>query len=144
MALQPVSTEIIDKIRQALGLDIFNRPHGILADPGDWGTVVTYLPLSSAEFKKLPLDLQRHVYVIGSGRYGLIGYVPKKFNLPPKTEIKAVSAVYDDFGRLIELTYKVDEKGPEYSVTESHRRDQLLETAKKKKISVKTVIRSRK
>ncbi|MBF0410478.1 MAG: hypothetical protein HQM10_24245 [Candidatus Riflebacteria bacterium] len=144
MAILPVTFEILETIRKSLGLEVFNRPHGLLADPGDWGTVMTYIPLSATEFKKLGPELQRYVYLVGKGKYGLPGYVPKKFDLPPKVSLFSVSTVYDDFGRLLQVSYKTEEDGPEQFVNDSHRRDKLLETAKKKKIPVKIVIRSRK
>ena len=142
MALKPVPVEIVDQIRQKLGLEKFNRPHAILADAGDFGTVFTYLPLLPEEFKVLPMELQRHVYVIGRNRYGLVGYVPKNFELPDKVPVFAVHAVYNAMGALLELGYQVEEKGTVHQVRHSVRRDKLLELAKKKKIPIKTVVRS--
>ena len=142
MALKPVPVEIVDQIRQKLGLEKFNRPHAILADAGDFGTVFTYLPLLPEEFKTLPLELQRHVYVVARNRYGLVGYVPKHFELPDKTPVVAIHAVYNAMGTLLDLGYQTDEKGPVRQVRHSVRRDKLLELAKKKKIPIKTVIRS--
>lgn len=142
MALKPVPVEIVDQIRNKLGLEKFNRPHAILADAGDFGTVFTYLPLLPEEFKKLPVELQRHVYVIAANRYGLVGYVPKNFELPDKTPILAIHAVYNAMGTLLELGYQIEEKGPVFQVRHGVRRDKLMELAKKKKIPVKTVVRS--
>ncbi|MBF0499838.1 MAG: hypothetical protein HQM09_06885 [Candidatus Riflebacteria bacterium] len=143
MALTSVSMDIMEKIRSALGLEGFNRPHAILADAGDFGTVFTYMPLLPAEFRKLPADLQRHVYLIGKERYGLVGHVPKSFELSDKIPIVSITAVYGDGGTLLELGYRTDEKGPLYQVKHGLRREKLLELAKKKKIPIKTTIRSR-
>ncbi|MFZ2960639.1 MAG: hypothetical protein WA705_27480 [Candidatus Ozemobacteraceae bacterium] len=142
MALTSVPLETVEKIRSSLGIEGFNRPHAILADAGDFGTVFTYLPLLPAEFKRLPIDLQRHVYVIGKDRYGIVGHVPKSFELPDKIPIIAVTAVYGEGGRLLELGYQTEERGTVHQVKNTVRRDKLLELAKKKKIPIKTTIRS--
>jgi len=143
MALKTIEPEILQQICEALGVKSFSRPYAILIDRGDLGTVFTYLPLFKNEYSALPLQLQKHVYCIDKGRYGLIGFVPKNFEPPDGGALTSVSTVYNDMGTLLELTYTTSEHEKPYVLENAHRRDKLLEFAKKKKIPLKTVLRSR-
>jgi len=145
MAIESLNIEILDQICKVLGVPSLNRPHALLADPGDFGTVLTYIPLFKSEFKKLPPELQKFVYVVGKEKYGLVAFVPKKFEIPGgDSKIVQVTEVYDDCGTLNELSYTLDDKDKTtYRVEHSLRRDLLQNWAKKKKIPVKKIIKSR-
>lgn len=143
MALVPVSNEVIQEICKVLGVETLSRPHALLADSGDFGTVLTYVPLFPAEFTKLPVQLQRHVYVIGKGRYGLVAFVPKNFEIPKEEEMDFISEVYDEYGNLREMTYSFKGKNVIHRVENSLRREMLQALAKKKKFPIKKTIRSR-
>lgn len=141
MALEPLSNETLDKIRGALKIEYFSRPHAVLVDQGDFGTVFTYIPLFPKEYLLLPIELQRYVYCVAKGRYGLVAFVPKSFEFRGDGEMTGVSEVYDDFGNLREMSYTIDDQEPR-KLENSVRREQLQVFAKKKKIPVKKVIRS--
>jgi len=142
MALTAVPLDILERITKSLGMESLNRPHAVLVDPGDFGTVFTYLPLLAEEYQKLPPDLQKYVYVVSRNRYGLVGFVPKNFELPGKIPVVSITAVYGPGGGLAEMTYLAEGEAHHRPVCHSIRREKLLELAKKKKIPVKTVIRA--
>jgi hypothetical protein len=143
MALEPISNDVMAQICQTLGVTSLNRPHAAFIDPGDFGTVFTYLPLFVDEYKKLPPTLQRYVYVVSKGRYGLVAFVPKNFELPQEGEIDTITETYDEFGNLREMTYNLKESTTLYRLETSLRREKLQALAKKKKIHPKKIIRSR-
>lgn len=142
MAAKPLSNEIFEQIREALSLKEFARPWAVLLDEGDLGTVFTYIPLLPDEFKALGPKLQSHVYLIAKGRYGLVGHIPKSFDPTEEGDIIGVSVVYNMYHTIVEMTYTLDGHARPFSVRHPMRREKLLEYAKKKKIPVKTVIRS--
>ena len=143
MALEPVGLETLQKINQVLGVESLNRPHAVLVDPGDFGTVFTYVPLFPAEYKKLPPELQRYVYMIGKERYGLVAFIPKAFSIQGEEVVSSVSEVYDEFSNLREVTYVTSPSNRVHKVENNIRKEMLQAFAKKKKIPVKKVIRSR-
>lgn len=142
MAAKPVSNEIFEQIRDALSLKDFARPWAVQLDDGDLGTVFTYIPLFSNEFKVLSPALQSHVYLIAKGRYGLVGHIPKSFEAVEEGDITSVTVVYNLYHTIVEMSYQLDGHQQPFRVYHTIRRDKLLEYAKKKKIPVKTVIRS--
>ncbi len=142
MAAKPLSNEIFDQIREALSLKDFARPWAVQLDDGDLGTVFTYIPLQPEEFKTLAPALQSYVYLIAKGRYGLVGHIPKSFEALEEGDITGVTVVYNLYHTIVEMSYMLDGHAHPFKVQHSMRRDKLLEYAKKKKISVKTVIRS--
>ena len=140
--MRPVSPELVQEMAQALGLPSLNRPHAAHVDPGDWGMVFMYIPLSGEEYGKLPARLKTAVYCFGRDRYGVVVHVPKSFELPAKDKVATISAVYDQMNNLKELAYTTEENPDTRRVQDSVRRDQLLEYAKKKKIPVNVQVRS--
>lgn len=142
MGVKPVSNEEFDQIREALSLKEFGRPWAVQLDDGDLGTVFTYIPLRPEEFKALGPTLQSHVYLIAKGRYGLVGHIPKSFEAPEEGVITGVTVVYNLYHTIVEMSYMLEGHQQPFRVYHSIRRDKLLEYAKKKKIPVKTVIRS--
>ncbi|OQA10158.1 MAG: hypothetical protein BWY66_00256 [bacterium ADurb.Bin374] len=142
MGAKPLTNEVFEQIREALSLKEFARPWAVQLDDGDLGTVFTYIPLSPEEFKTLGPTLQSYVYVIGKGRYGLVGHVPKSFDAAEEGDITGVTVVYNLYHTIVEMSYMLDGHQQPFRVYHTMRRDKLLEYAKKKKIPVKTVIRS--
>ncbi len=140
MALKTVEHEHIKEILDALGLKSFTRPFAGLIDPGDFGTVGTYLPIYPDEYKKLPPNLQRHVYLITTGRYGLICFLPRTFEAPDGGKVTEVSTVFNAWGKMIKVSYKTD-KGGEFETEHTIRQDKLLVYAKNKKLPVKTSVK---
>jgi hypothetical protein len=100
MAVKIVPSEIIEEIKNTLGLTRFCRPYAALIDPGDFGTVATYLPLFPAEYKKLPPNLQAHVYLIAPGQYGLISLLPRTFESPDGGKVTDVTTESNAWGNL--------------------------------------------
>ncbi len=144
MSLEAIPQEVLERIREKLGLESFSRPFAVLIDPGDFGSVFTYLPLFREEFKKLPPDLQKYVYAIEKGRYGLVSFIPKSFEPFRGGNVTSIQTVINDSGAVAEMKYATDEGGDQlFEVKNHHRRDKLMELAKKKKIPQKSVIRSR-
>ncbi len=143
MGIITVTPQILEEVRQALKLPSFSRPYAVLLDPGDFGTVFTYLPLMEGEYEKLPLELKKVAYCIDKGRYGLIGYLPKSFETPRDGKVAAVSVTYNEFGTIVDLSYTLDQK-PEtvYHVQHPLRREKLLQLAKKKKLPIRSAVRS--
>ncbi len=141
MALRPVSPEILQEMAQALGLPNLNRPHAAQVDPGDWGMVFMYIPISGDEYGRLPPRLKTAVYCFGRNRYGVVVHVPKSFDAPAREKVAKISAVYDQMNNLRELAYATEETPEFRSVVDSVRRDQLLEYAKKKKIPINVRVR---
>ncbi len=140
MALKTVAQEHIKEILDALGLKSFTRPFAGLIDPGDFGTVGTYMPLFPEEYKSLPPNLQRHVYLIGPGRYGLICFLPRTFEAPDGGKVTEVASEYNAWGKLLKMWYKTD-KGSEFETQHSIRQDKLLMYAKNKKLPVSTSVK---
>lgn len=135
MALKTVAREHTTAILEALGLKSFTRPFAGLIDPGDFGTVGTYLPIFPDEYKKLPPNLQRHVYLIAPGRYGLICLLPRTFEAPDGGKVTEVSTVSNDWGKVVKVSYKTD-KGGEFETEHTIRQDKLLVYAKNKKLPI--------
>jgi hypothetical protein len=142
MALEPVTQEVFAEISRVLGLENLNRPHAAFIDPGDFGTIFSYIPIFKNEFKKLPIELQKHVYVIDKGRYGLAAFVPKTFFFAGDGEVVNVTEVYNLYGNLKELSYQVSDQTQVFHIEHPLRRELLQTLAKKKKIPVKKIIRS--
>jgi len=140
MALKTVEQEHTKEILEALGLKSFTRPFAGLIDPGDFGTVGTYLPIYPDEYKKLPPNLQRHVYLIAPGRYGLICFLPRTFEAPDGGKVTEVSTVFNAWGKMIKVSYKTD-KGGEFETEHTIRQDKLLLYAKNKKLPIKTSVK---
>lgn len=142
MTIKPVPTETLEEIRTTLGLESFARPWAVMIDTGDFGTVFSYLPLSAEEYGNLPPKLQSHAYRIDKGRYGLVGFVPKGFQIPREGRVTSVSAEYSETGRILKLSYTIDTTDRVFCVENSVRRETLMEHSKKKKIPIRTVVRS--
>ncbi|MDN5279463.1 MAG: hypothetical protein PWR01_3428 [Clostridiales bacterium] len=140
MAVKTVSTEIIDEILQTLGLKKFSRPYAAMIDPGDFGTVATYIPLFPDEYKKLPPNLQAHVYLVAPGQYGLICFLPRTFESPDGGKPTEVSTTHDVWGKMVRVAYKTD-RGGEFETEHSIRRDRLLLYAKKKKLPISNSVK---
>ena len=113
-----------------------------MIDSGDFGTVFTYIPLFPGEYERLPLHLRRHAYCIDKGRYGLISFLPRSFELPRDGKVISISTVYNEMGNLKSLTYKTDLDETVYPVENTIRQEKLLVYAKKKKLPVRSLIRS--
>ena len=144
MPLMPIDNEVLDKICRVLGVATFNRPHALLMDQGDFGTVFTYIPLFKKEYSQLPPELQKHVYLVGKSRYGLVAFVPKSFEIAKEDSITSITEVYDDYGNLREISYILSSNtGCVRKVENSLRREMLQSYAKKKKVPIKKIIRSR-
>ncbi|RCK78331.1 MAG: hypothetical protein OZSIB_1573 [Candidatus Ozemobacter sibiricus] len=145
MAIITVTPQLLEDIRQALKLPSFSRPYAVLLDSGDLGTVFTYIPLLAGEYEKLPPELKKAAYCLDKGRYGLIGYLPKTFETPRDGNVAAVSVTYNEFGSIIDLSYTLD-TAPEtvYHVEHPLRREKLLQYAKKKKLPLRSAVRSSK
>ncbi|MGM0599899.1 MAG: hypothetical protein ACQETH_08810 [Candidatus Rifleibacteriota bacterium] len=135
MAVKTVSPEIIEKILETLGLKRFSRPYAALIDQGDFGSVATYIPLFPDEYKKLPPNLQAHVYLIGPGQYGLICFLPRTFEAPDKGKPTEVTTTHNAWGKMVRVAYKTD-RGGEFETEHSIRRDKLLAYAKRKKLPI--------
>lgn len=140
MAVKIVAQEHIREILDALGLKSFTRPFAGLIDSGDFGTVGTYMPLFPEEYKKLPPHLQKHVYLIGPGRYGLICFLPRTFEAPDGGKVTEAGTVYNAWGKVMRVWYKTD-KGGEFETEHSIRQDKLLSYAKNKKLPVSTSVK---
>ncbi|HAE37748.1 MAG TPA: hypothetical protein DCG57_03815 [Candidatus Riflebacteria bacterium] len=140
MALKTVAHEHTKEILEALGLKSFTRPFAGLIDSGDFGTVGTYVPIYPDEYKKLPPNLQRHVYLIAPGRYGLICFLPRTFEAPDGGKVAEVSTVFNAWGKMIKVAYKTD-KGGEFETEHTIRQDKLLAYAKNKKLPVNTSVK---
>lgn len=140
MAVKIVAREHINEILEALGLKSFSRPFAGLIDPGDFGTVATYMPLLQDEYRRLPPNLQRHVYLIGPGRYGLICFLPRIFEAPDGGKVTEVTTLYNAWGKLLKMSYKTD-KGSEFETEHSIRQDKLLAYAKNKKLPIGTSVK---
>lgn len=140
MAVKTVAQEHIKEILDALGLKSFSRPFAGLIDSGDFGTVGTYLPLFPDEYKKLPPNLQRHVYLIGPGRYGLICFLPRTFEAPDGGKVTEAGTVFNAWGKILKVWYKTD-LGAEFTTEHSIRQDKLLNYAKNKKLPVSTSVK---
>ncbi|GAB4275140.1 MAG: hypothetical protein Kow0029_16050 [Candidatus Rifleibacteriota bacterium] len=140
MAVKTVSTEIIKEILQSLGLQKFGRPYAAMIDPGDFGTVATYIPIFPDEYKRLPPNLQAHVYLVSPGKYGLICFLPRTFEAPDGGKPVEVSTVYDAWGKMVKVAYKTD-RGGEFETEHSIRRDKLLLYAKKKKLPISNSVK---
>lgn len=135
MAVKTVSSEITNEILQTLGLTKFARPYAAMIDPGDFGSVATYIPLFPEEYKKLPPNLQAHVYLVAPGQYGLIAFLPRTFEAPDGGKPTEVATTHNVWGKMIKVAYKTD-KGGEFETEHSIRRDKLLLYAKKKKLPI--------
>lgn len=142
MAIKPVPHEALEKIRVALQLESFARPWAALIDPGDLGTVFTYLPISDNEYLRLPPDLQAFAYRIGKGRYGLIGFVPRTFETHREGKVVAIRACYNEFGSITSMSYHLDTDQKEYFVEHTIRRDMLFKIGKTRKIPISTSVKS--
>lgn len=140
MAVKIVAREHITEILTALGLKAFARPFAGLIDPGDFGTVGTYLPLFPEEYRRLPPNLQRHVYLIGPGRYGLICFLPRIFEAQDGGKVTEVSTVFSAWGKMIKVSYKTD-LGSEFEIEHTIRQDKLLAYAKNKKLPINTSVK---
>lgn len=140
MALKTVAHEHTKEILEALGLKSFTRPFAGLIDSGDFGTVGTYLPIYPDEYKKLPPNLQRHVYLISPGRYGLICFLPRTFEAPDGGKVTEVATVFSAWGKMIRVAYKTD-KGGEFETEHTIRQDKLLVYAKNKKLPINTSVK---
>mgnify|MGYP000848869778 CR=1 FL=1 len=140
MAVKTVAREHINEILSALGLKSFSRPFAGLIDPGDFGTVATYLPLYPDEYKRLPPKLQQHVYLIAPGLYGLICFLPRIFEAPDGGKVTEVATVYNSWGKMIKVSYKTD-RGEEFETQHTIRQDKLLAYAKNKKLPVSTSVK---
>ncbi len=140
MAVKTVAREHIEEILSALDLKSFSRPFAGLIDPGDFGTVATYLPLYSEEYKRLPPRLQQHVYLIAPGRYGLICFLPRIFEAPDGGKVTDVSTVFNAWGKMIKVSYRTD-RGSEFETQHTIRQDKLLAYAKNKKLPVNTSVK---
>ncbi len=140
MALKTVAQEHITAILEALGLKSFTRPFAGLFDPGDFGTVGTYLPVFPDEYKKLPPNLQKHVYLVAPGRYGLICFLPRTFEAPDGGKVTEVSTIFNDWGKMVKVSYKTDKDG-EFATEHTIRQDKLLVYAKNKKLPIYRSVR---
>ena len=140
MAVKTVSTEIIEEILQKLGLKKFSRPYAAMIDPGDFGSVATYIPLFPDEYKKLTPNLQAHVYLVAPGQYGLIAFLPRTFEAPDGGKTIEVSTTHNVWGKMIRVAYKTD-RGGEFETEHSIRRDKLLLYAKKKKLPISNSVK---
>lgn len=135
MAVKTVSSEIINEILQTLGLTRFSRPFAAMIDPGDFGSVATYIPLFPEEYKKLPPRLQAHVYLVAPGQYGLIAFLPRTFEAPDGGKPTEVATEHNVWGKMIRVAYKTD-RGGDFETEHSIRRDKLLLYATKKKLPI--------
>lgn len=135
MAIKIVSSDILNEILQALGLSSFSRPYAAMIDPGDFCSVATYIPIFPDEYKKLPPNLQAHVYLVAPERYGLIVFLPRTFETPDGGKPVEVSITHDVWGKMTKVTYKTD-KGGEFETEHTIRRDKLLAYAKRKKLQI--------
>ena len=140
MAVKTVAREHIEEILSALDLKSFSRPFAGLIDPGDFGTVGTFLPLYPEEYKRLPPRLQQYVYLIGPGRYGLICFLPRIFEAPDGGKVTEVATVFNVWGKMIKVSYKTD-RGSEFETEHTIRQDKLLGYAKNKKLPVSTSVK---
>ena len=52
MALEPIKQEVFTEISRVLGFQNLNRPHAAFIDPGDFGTIFSFIPIFKLEFKK--------------------------------------------------------------------------------------------
>ncbi len=140
MAVKIVAREHINEILNALGLKSFSRPYAGLIDPGDFGTVATYLPLFPEEYRLLPPKLQQHVYLIGPGRYGLICFLPRIFETPDGGKVTEVSTLISAWGKMVKVSYKTD-RGSDFETEHTIRQDKLLVYAKNKKLPIYTSVK---
>ena len=107
MAVKIIPTEIVSEILQILGLKRFARPYAAMIDPGDFGTVSTYIPLFPQEYKQLPPNLQAHVYVVAPGQYGLISLLPRTFEAPDGGKATEVFTVHNVWGKMVKVSYGI-------------------------------------
>jgi hypothetical protein len=142
MASLAISLDTLEEIRTALGLPSFSRPWAVVIDPGDFGTVFTYLPLASDEYQRLPPALQKHAYRIDAGRFGLVGFVPKVFEIPREGLLTGISVTYNPYGKIVRLGYITDQGSQEFRVEHPLRQEMLLAYAKKKKLPQKMKVSS--
>ena len=140
MAVKIVARQHIDEILNALGLKSFSRPFAGLIDPGDFGTVATYLPLYPEEYKRLPPNLQQHVYLIAPGRYGLICFLHRIFEAPDGGKVTEIATVFNVWGKMVKVSYKTD-RGSEFETEHTIRQDKLLTYAKNKKLPISTSVK---
>lgn len=133
MAIKIVERKYIEEILEALGLEAFVRPYAGLIDPGDFGAVATYIPLYPEEYKQLPPQLQRHVYLIAENRYGLICFLPRLFDTPDRGKVTGVTRVFNHWHKLLKVVYYTD-KGGEFETVHTIRQDKLLAQVKRKKL----------
>lgn len=141
MALKIVDRTHIEEILAELGLKSFSRPYAGLIDQGDFGTVGTYIPLYANEYSRLSPALQSQVYLIGTGRYGLICFLPRQFETPDGGKTISVNTQYNSWGKLLKVTYKTDRDG-EFETSHTIRQDKLLTYAKKKKLPIIVSVKS--
>lgn len=135
MAVKIVPQETIKEILEAIGLKSFARPFAGLIDPGDFGTVATYIPLYSDEYKKLPPHLQAHTYRIAPGRLGIICFLPRTFDAPDGGKATEVRVTHNDYGKIIKVAYTTD-RGGEFVTEHTIRHDKLFTYAKNKKLPI--------
>ncbi len=135
MAVKTVAKETFKEILQILGLARFSRPYAAMIDPGDFGSVATYIPLFPVEYRKLPPRLQAQVYLVSPGQYGLIAFLPRTFEAPDGGKPTEVSTTHNVWGKMVRVAYKTD-RGGEFETEHSIRRDKLLLYAKKKKLPI--------
>jgi len=135
MAVKIVLAEIVEEIRETLGLKAFARPYAALIDPGDFGTVATYLPIFPDEYNKLPPNLQAQIYLIGEKRYGLISFLPRTFEAPDKGKVVEVTKFINAWEKVMKVVYKTD-IGGEFETEHDIRREKLYKYVKNKKIKV--------
>jgi len=135
MAVKIVPKETIKEILETIGLKSFARPFAGLIDPGDFGTVATYLPLYLDEYKALPPHLQAHAYRIAPGRLGLICFLPRTFEAPDGGKVTEVRVTNNDYGKIIKVAYKTD-LGGEFETEHTIRHDKLFTYAKNKKLPI--------
>lgn len=140
MAVKIVARQHIDEILSALDLKSFSRPFAGLIDPGDFGTVATYLPLYPEEYRRLPPNLQQHVYLIAPGRYGLICFLPRIFEAPDGGKVTEVATLFNVWGKMVKVSYKTD-RGSEFETEHTIRQDKLLTYAKNKKLPISTSVK---
>ena len=140
MAVKIVSKEILEEIRETLGLSYFARPFSGIIDPGDFGTVATYLPIFSDEYQKLPPRLQAHTYLVGEKRYGLISFLPRTFEAPDKGKVISVTKQINAWEKIIKVSYKTD-IGGEFETEHDIRREKLYKYAKNKKLHINVSVK---
>ncbi|OIP28938.1 hypothetical protein AUK22_03615 [bacterium CG2_30_54_10] len=144
MGILVVNPQIVENICMSLKLKSLSRPYAVLLDEGDLGTVFTYLPLMDGEYEKLPLELRKYAYLLRKGKYCLIGYQPKIFEGARDGKVTSVSVTYNELSNIVALSYTLDTGETSFFVEHPLRRDKLLALAKKKKLPVKSMVKSSK